>query len=136
MISIANVKEDIYNYYINQVTKHELIEQRIINPKMSQTLTNMPKGSGVATDCVSREVERLMELDERIKKLDSRIKYIDDAMKELDDFEKKVIEYIKQGYKMGMIGSLLNCSKYRVINARDTGIEKICNYANRMYMCV
>ena len=125
------MKEDIYNYYINESTKQELLDKSKVNTKMSQTYSDMPRGNGGTADSVSREVFRLMVLEERIEKLNDRTKYIDEAECVLHDFEKEVIDYIKKGYKMSRIAVLLNTSRRRVVYIRDRAIKKIWNYANK-----
>lgn len=130
-ITFKQVKEDIYNYYINESTKQELLDKSKVNTKMSQTYSDMPRGNGGTADSVSREVFRLMVLEERIEKLNDRTKYIDEAECVLHDFEKEVIEYIKKGYKMSRIAVLLNTSRRRVVYIRDRAIKKIWNYANK-----
>lgn len=130
-ITFKQVKEDIYNYYINESTKQELLDKSKVNTKMSQTYSDMPRGNGGTADSVSREVFRLMVLEERIEKLNDRTKYIDEAECVLHDFEKEVIDYIKKGYKMSRIAVLLNTSRRRVVYIRDRAIKKIWNYANK-----
>lgn len=130
-ITFKQVKEDIYNYYINESTKQELLDKSKVNTKMSQTYSDMPRGNGGTADSVSREVFRLMVLEARIEKLNDRTKYIDEAECVLHDFEKEVIEYIKKGYKMSRIAVLLNTSRRRVVYIRDRAIKKIWNYANK-----
>ncbi len=130
-ITFKQVKEDIYNYYINESTKQELLDKSKVNTKMSQTYSDMPRGNGGTADSVSREVFRLMVLEARIEKLNDRTKYIDEAECVLHDFEKEVIDYIKKGYKMSRIAVLLNTSRRRVVYIRDRAIKKIWNYANK-----
>lgn len=129
-ITFKQVKEDIYNYYINESTKQELLDKSKINTKMSQTYSDMPRGKGGTADSVSSEVFRLMILESRIKKLNDRMKYIDEAECVLLDFEKEVIDYIKNGYKMSRIAVLLNTSRRKVVYIRDRAIKKIWKYAN------
>ncbi|HAU87455.1 MAG TPA: hypothetical protein DCW90_18815 [Lachnospiraceae bacterium] len=130
-ITFKQVKEDIYNYYINESTKQELLDKSKVNTKMSQTYSDMPRGKSDTADSVSSEVFRLLVLESRIKKLNDRTKYIDEAECVLLDFEKEVIDYIKNGYKMSRIAVLLNTSRRRVVYARDSAIKKIWHYANK-----
>lgn len=129
-ITFKQVKEDIYNYYINEATKQELLDRSKVRTKMSRTYSDMPSGKGGIVDSVSREVFRLMVLEERIEKLNDRTKYIDEAEFVLHDFEKEVIDYIKKGYKMSRIAVLLNTSRRRVVYIRDRAIKKMWKYAN------
>lgn len=129
-ITFKQVKDDIYNYYINESTKQELLNKSKVNTKMSQTYSDMPRGNGDTDDGVCREVFRLMRLESRIEKLNARTKYIDEAECVLHDFEKEVIDYIKKGYKMSRIAVLKNTSRRRVVYIRDRAIKKIWKYAN------
>lgn len=129
-ITCKQVKEDLYNYYINESTIKDLLDKSRVNTKMCQTYSDMPKGSSNTFDSVSNEVFRRMMLEERIKKLSARMVYIDKAECVLHDFEKEVISYIKSGYNMSRIAVLLNVSRRRVVYIRDRAIEKIRKYVN------
>lgn len=129
-ITCKQVREDIYNYYINAATMQELLEKSNINTKMSQTYSDMPKGNNNTSDCVSREVFRRMVLEERIRKLRARMAYIDEAECVLHDFERDIIDQIKMGYQMSRIAVARNTSRRRIVYIRDRAIEKMRKYVN------
>lgn len=125
------MKEDIYNYCINESVKDELLEKSQVNAKLSQTYSDMPKGNGGTNDGVSNEVFRRLLLKDRIEKLEAKMLYIDRAEETLDEIERQVIQYLKRGYKMTRIAILLGCSRRNVVYIRDKAIEKIMIHANR-----
>ena len=129
-LTFQQVKEDLYNYYIHESIKEELLEKSRINTRLSQTYSDMPKGDGGTTDSVSNEVFRRMMLEIRIKRLNARLEYIDESMCVLNELEKKVIDYIKKGFKMTRIAILLSCPRRKIVYTRDKAIEKIREYAN------
>ena len=129
VLTFQQVKEDIHNYYINELIKNELIKKSIINAKMSQTYSDMPKGKGKTSDSGCNEVFRRLVLESRIKVIDEKMKYIDNAMCILDELERQTIEYIKKGYKMSKIANIIKCPRRKIVYATDRAIEKILKHS-------
>lgn len=129
-MTFQHVKNDLDNYSINLSMMQELFEELKVNTKMSQTISDMPRGKNSISDSVSSEVFRRLVLKERIKMINERIEYIDEAIKRMDGLEKQIMEYVKNGYSITRIAVLVNRSRPTVTNIRNKGIRKIVEYYN------